>query len=68
MFVSANTTTTVFRANLVDSNSVTILNWGFHAGQINDMSLQIPISGTYTLNITNASPNDTFTVLMQVQE
>lgn len=68
VLVTANTSTTVFRANLVDANSVTVSNWGFHTGQINDMHVSLPVSGRYTLNITNASPDDTFTVLLGIQE
>ena len=68
VLVTANTSTTVFRANLVDANSVTVSNWGFHTGQINDGSITLPVAGRYTLNITNASPDDSFTVLLGVEE
>ena len=68
MLVRANTSTTVFRANLVDESSVTVLNYPFHGGEINDWDLVLPVVGTYTMNITNASPNDTFTVLASVEE
>ena len=68
VLVYANTSTTVFRANLVDDNSLTIANWGFNTGQLNDLDISIPISGRYTLNITNASPDDTFSILLSVEE
>lgn len=68
VLVTANTASTVFRANLVDENSVTVENWGFSTGQLREDAIALPVAGTYTLNITNASPNDTFTILLGVQE
>ena len=68
IIVRANTDTTVFRANLVDENSVTVLDYPYHEGEINDWDITLPIAGEHTLNITNASVDDTFTILLQVQE
>lgn len=68
VLVTANTSTTVFRANLVDENSVTVESWGWSTGQLREDALALPIAGSYKLNLTNISPNDTFTVLMSVQE
>ena len=66
--VVANTATTVFRCSLVDDKSVSRLNYGFHRGEINDIGCNLPMQGTYTLNITNASPNDVFTIVLAVRE
>ena len=68
LVVRANTATTVFRADLVDANSVTVANFDYHEGELNDIGRSLPMAGTYTLNITNASPNDTFTILLAVDE
>lgn len=68
LVVRANTATTIFRADLVDANSVTVANYDYHEGELNDIGRHLPMAGTYTLNITNASPNDTFTVLLAVAE
>ncbi len=68
MLVRANTATTTFAVNLVDENSLTRGNWGFHEGELNDVSTKIPMRGTYTINITNASLDDTFNVLLGIQE
>ena len=68
MFIVANTDTTVFRSNLVDEASLTVQNWGFHTGMLNDNAISMPAQGTYTLNITNASPDDTFKILIGVEE
>lgn len=60
--------TTEFRANLVDENNVTRLNYAYHVGEIVDDKICIPIAGRYTINITNASPDDTFQMVFSVQE
>jgi len=66
--IKANTATTVFKANLVDSKNFTILDYGFHTGTLNDYQLYVPMDGAYTINLTNASADDTFRVYMGVQE
>lgn len=68
VLIRAGSDTTVFRANLVDSNSITRLNWGFQQGEINENSLAFPMVGRYTLNITNASYDDTVQVVVGVEE
>ncbi len=72
VLVRANTASTVFRVNLVDDNTVTRLNYGYHTGELNDTgiggALPMPMEGQYTVNITNASPNDTFTIILAIQE
>jgi hypothetical protein len=66
--VIANTASTVFKANLVDYKEFPILDYGFHTGTLNDYQLYVPVDGAYTINITNASPDDTFKIYMGVQE
>ena len=66
--VRANTLTTVFQASLVDEDSITRLNYDFHAGELNDLNCNLPMKGTYTVNITNASAADTFRVILAVRE
>lgn len=68
ILVTANTSSTVFRANLQDRDGIVRVDWGFNTGQLNELGLAIPVVNRYTLNITNASPNDTFTVRLAVQE
>jgi len=68
LVILANTSTTVFRASLVDDNSLTIKNWGFSKGELNDDTISIPVSGAYVLNITNASSNDIFNGVLSVNE
>lgn len=68
LLIRANTATTVFRANLVDDNSVTRLNYDFHEGEIVDDKISFPMVGQYTVNITNASPNDTFKIILSIPE
>ena len=68
VMVIANTSTTVFRTNIVDNSSYTVANYGFSRGQLNDATAQIPMAGVYTVNITNASPDDTFRILLGIVE
>ena len=42
ILVRAGTTSTVFRVNLVDGNSVTRLDYGFHKGELNEFGLNFP--------------------------
>ena len=68
ILITANTASTVFRANLQDEDGINRLDWGFHTGQLNEVGLAFPMVNRYTLNITNASPNDVFTIRIAVQE
>lgn len=68
LLIRANTSSTLFRASLVDENSVTRINYGFSTGELVDDKIAIPVVGTYTINITNASPDDTFQVVFSVEE
>ena len=68
VLIRANTDTTIFRANLVDASGLTRLNWGFETHEINDATLALAVAGSLAINITNASVNDTFQILVAVQE
>ena len=68
LYVKANTSTTVFRANLQDEDGDNIVDWGFHTGMLNEIGLAIPLTGRNTFQITNASPDDVFKVKIRVEE
>lgn len=68
VLIRANTATTLFSANLTDENGTVRRHYGFHRGEVNDMDIQFAMAGEYDINITNASPNDTFTLVVSVQE
>ena len=72
VLIRANTSTTVFRADLTEVGGIAVLNYGYHNGEINDTgasgALPLPVYGDYTLNITNASPNDVFNIRLIIQE
>jgi hypothetical protein len=68
VYIVASTATTVFKANLQDKNGFTRKNWDFVEGELNDDKLYVPITGEWTVNITNVSPNDTFNLVLAVQE
>ena len=68
LYIKANTDTTVFRANIQDEDGINRLDWGFSKGILNEVGLAFPMVNKYTVNITNASPNDIFTVRLAVQE
>lgn len=60
--------TTSFKANLTDDNSKVKLNYAYHNGEIVDDKICLPVKGTYSINITNASADETFDVFFAVQE
>ena len=68
VFVKANTDTTVFRFNLKDEDNLPRQDYGFSTGMLNDNLIQYPITGRYTVSITNASPNDTFAIRLGIEE
>ena len=69
VLLRANTTSTLFRADLTDENGTIRRHYGFHRGELNDMEIQLAVAGSFRLNITNAGPaDDTFTVVLSVQE
>ena len=68
VYVKANTSTTVFRANLQDEDGDSIVDWGFNTGMLNESGFAIPVSGRHTFQITNASPDDTFKIKIRVEE
>lgn len=69
VYVRANTSTTVFRAYMNDEDGLNRIDYGFSTGMLNDYTIAYPMVNRYTLNITNANPNnDTFSIRLGVQE
>ena len=70
LLIRANTATTLFRADLKDEDGVIRRHWGFHRGELNDSTdnIRLALVGSYAVEITNASPDDTFTIRLAVQE
>ena len=62
-------TTTTFRANLTDEDGIIRINYGYHVGELRDDTMEYPLTGVYTINVTNAGPSDdTFRIILGVQE
>lgn len=70
LLIRANTATTLFRADLRDGNNLIRRHWGFHRGEINDTtdSIRFAFMGSYAVEITNAAPDDTFQIVLTLQE
>jgi len=68
LLVRANTSGTVFRANLTDHNDIVRTNYGFSTGELNDTDTPLAMTGRYTINVTNASQTDTVRILLAVRE
>ncbi len=68
LIIRANTSTTMFRADLKDDNGLVRVNYGFVQGELNDQDLRLAMAGSYAIEITNADANDTFTVVLAVEE
>ena len=68
VLIRMNTSDTLFAANLLDENGTTRLNFSFNRGELNEHALSFAVAGSYALRITNASPDDTATVVLSVEE
>lgn len=68
VYVKANTSSTVFRANLQDEDNLNRVDYGWSTGMLNDMQIAYPIVNRYTFSITNATPNDTFSIRLGIEE
>lgn len=72
VLIRAGTSTTLFRADLKEVGGVTVLNYGYHTGEIQDTgatgALPLPMLGNYTVNITNASRDDSFDIRLLLEE
>jgi len=64
--------TAIFQVSIAESGGITVLNYGYHTGELNDTgatgALPLPVSGAYTVSITNASPDDTFDIRLITEE
>ncbi len=67
VLIVANTATTVFQPFITDEAGLEVSRYGLQTGEMSDIT-SIPVSGTYTVSITNASPDDTFKIMLGVQE
>ncbi len=71
-FIRTESVNTVFRASLLDKNSINVLNYGYHTQEINDTgsegALPFPMLGVYTLRISSASLATTCSLNLVVQE
>ena len=68
VFVSAGSDNTLFKFDLVDDGGITRVRFDYHYGEINKFGLGFPMRGEYTCNITNASIDDTFDIVLGVEE
>jgi len=69
LYIIAATAGVTFRADLTDENSDVVRSYDFHKTEINDTPVgPLPVSGIYTIRVTNASADGQFTVKMMVQE
>lgn len=68
LLITAQTSGTIFRANITDDGGDIVRSYEFAKTQINDDNRPLPVTGIYTLNITNASADGQFRVKFVVQE
>ena len=68
VLVRANTDSTVFRLNITDASGLRRRDYGYHTGELNDTDIALAVAGSLAFNITNASANDTFSLLAAIQE
>jgi hypothetical protein len=68
LLIKPNTATTNFQITLTDYKGIVRKRYGFHTGELIDDQLTMPVSGAYTVDIVNGSPDDTFQIIFGVQE
>lgn len=68
ILIRSGSTNTLFRADLKDSNGNIRLRYDFHEGEIVDDKINFPMTGNYTVELTNASQQDRFTIILSVTE
>ncbi len=66
--VRANTSTTTFRAQIIDDSDFRIMDYATHTGEINDIDRKFAIAGSATIQLTDTSSNDTFAIYLAVRE
>ena len=66
ILVKPDTASTQYDVSLTDSGSVVIFKRTSEVGTMNDL-ITLPLSGTYTLSIDNATVNEAHTVLIVVR-
>lgn len=67
VLIIANTATTVFQPFITDESGLEVSRYGLQTGELSDIT-SIPMAGQYTINITNASPDDTFKIMLGIEE
>lgn len=67
VLIVANTSSTTFLSYITDEAGLEVARYGSQTGELDDIT-SIPMAGRYVINITNASPEDTFKILLGVQE
>ncbi len=67
VLIVANTATTAFQPFITDDKGLEVSRYSLQVGEMSDIT-SIPMAGKYIVNITNASPDDTFKIMLGIQE
>lgn len=67
ILIAANTATTVFQPFITDDSGMEVSRYGLQTGELSDIT-SIPMAGEYIIRITNASPDDTFKIMLGIEE
>ena len=68
IYIQAQTATTTFQANIQDVYATTARSYAVHVGKILDDNLRLPVENIYTIQITNASADGPFDVMLLARE
>lgn len=68
IFIQSSTTGTTFQANITDPDSLQVRTYSGVATTVSDANQILPVLGTYTIRITNASADGLFSIFMMVEE
>ncbi len=67
VIIVANTSSTTFLTTITDDKSLEVMRYSSQTGELNDVTA-FPMQGNYSVNITNASADDTFKLYFAVEE
>ncbi len=68
LIVRANTPSTIFDVTIYDEDNVILKEWNDVDGEVNETNMGMPLSGDYTVQISNAGKDEVFRIYLAMRE